>query len=75
MKENRWCNFVSVCVCVCVGGWVGGCVCVATWANYSSVDVFFTYGEYGFSSMQSWYYPRERAWDLRTKLCCNASRK
>ena len=24
------------------------------WANVGSVDVFLTYGEYGFSSMRSW---------------------
>ena len=37
-----------VCVCVCV------CVCEAPlddWPNGVSVDVFFTNGDYGFSSM------------------------
>ena len=39
------------------------------------LDAFLTYGEYGFSSMGSWSYSKECAWDLRTKLCCVTSGK
>ena len=36
------------------------------WANGGPVDVFFMYGEYGFSSMVSWSCSRELLWNLRT---------
>ena len=54
------------------GGRMGGAIlCVWSafdWANFGSVGVFFTNGEYGFSFMRSWYW----IWNLRTKLCCLA---
>ena len=45
------------------------------WANGCLVDVFFTYTEYCFSSMGSWYYSREWVWKWKTKLCCIVSGK
>ena len=44
-------------------------------ANGGSADVFFTYSEYGYSSMETWSYSREWVWNLRMKLCCIASWK
>ena len=39
------------------------------------VDVLFTCGECGFSSLGSWPYSREWVWNLGTKGCCIASGK
>ena len=49
------------------------CVLCPLWANGGSLDVSFTHGEYGFSSMGSWCFSWEWVWNLRTKLCCTVS--
>ena len=43
----------------------GAISCAFDWANFGSVDVFFTNGEYSFSFKTSWYW----IFNLRTKLC------
>ena len=43
-------------------------------ANGGFVDVFF-HTWHGFSSMGTWCYSREWLWNLKTTLCCTASRK
>ena len=58
---------VVVWFCVCGALWAND------WANVGSVDVFFTYGEYGFTFKGSWSYSRKWVWNLRTRLCCLAS--
>ena len=37
------------------------------WFNGGYVDVLFTYGEFGFSSLGSWSYSNEQVWNLGTR--------
>ena len=45
------------------------------WANGGYVDVLFTCGECGFSSLGSWYYFKEWMWNLGTKSMWQCSRE
>ena len=47
---------------------------IAVMRNDGFVD-FFLHGQYGFSSVGSSCYSRERLWNSRTKLCCMATGK
>ena len=43
------------------------------WVNGGSGDVFFTHGEYGFSSMRGRSYSKEWVWNLMIKLELNSN--
>ena len=45
------------------------------WANGGYIDVLFTCGECGFSSLGSWSYFKEWMWNLGTKSTWHCSRE